>query len=249
MQRTMSRHALAPALIGLVSACLTLVLSAGALAQMLPNGRPGAGSIVPQTGVGEDETPHAADPKPEQAAKKALTAGTKTLRRAEQLEAELAAQSNPDKRARILEKLSDAYNKALDEFTEALANKSDLVEAWNDVGLVHLKLRAYREAVDDYDHALALKPDLLEAEARRAEAYLAIDHLEEAKAAYMDVYTHQPALAVPLMAAMQQWVKAHRADPGGMRPKDIEAFGQWVEQRADLDRQAALSSGGAPAKP
>jgi len=229
----------------LASIALALLVTAAAEAQVMPGGRPGTGSIVPQTGIGDDESTHVADPKPEQAAKKALAAAVKSLTRARELEAEAAAQSNPDKRARLLEKLSDTYNKALDEFTESLANKSDQVEAWNDVGWVHLKLGAYRESVDDYNHALALKPDLMEAEAHRAEAQLAIDHLEEAKAAYMDLYAHQPALANELMSAMQQWLKSHREDAHGMRPKDVEAFGQWVEQRDSIARQAALPNSGA----
>lgn len=234
---------------GLVSVALAFLVTTAAEAQVMPGGRPGTGSIVPQTGIGEEETPHAADPKPEQAAKKALNAGIKALGKAKELETQAAEQSNADKRARLLEKLSDAYNKALDEFTEALANKSDLVEAWNDVGWVHLKLGAYREAVDDYNHALALKPDLMEAEAHRAEANLAIDHLEEAKAAYMDLYTHQPPLAEELMNAMQQWLKVHREDARGMRAQDIEAFGRWVEERDSIARQAALPKGGAASSP
>ena len=93
--------------------------------------------------------------------------------------------------------MDDAYSKALDQFTEALSNKSDMVEAWNNVGYVHLRLGAYRESIDDYNHALALKPDLLEAIEHRAEAYLAVDRLDDAKAAYMDLYNHAPALWPP----------------------------------------------------
>jgi tetratricopeptide (TPR) repeat protein len=222
---------------------VALLIATHADAQM--PGRPGnTGDIVPHTGIGDEEISHPADPKPEQAAKKALSAGTKSLDRAKDFEAQAAAATgNPDKRGKLLEKSSDAYNKALDQFTEALANKSDLVEAWDGVGYVHLKLGAYREAVDDYNHALALKPDLSEAEAHRAMALLAIDHLEEARAAYMDLYVHSPALAEELMSAMQRWLEAHRVDPQGMRAKDVESFGQWVDERANIARQAAVARG------
>ncbi len=63
-----------------------------------------------------------------------------------------------------------------------------------------------REAVDDYNHALALKPDLKEAIEHRGEAYLAIDRLDDAKIAYMDLFNHAPPLADQLMLAMQKWL-------------------------------------------
>ena len=53
-----------------------------------------------------------------------------------------------------------------------------------------LRLGAYRESIDDYNHTLALKPDLAEAIQHRAEAYMYVDRLEEAKAAYMDLFFH-----------------------------------------------------------
>ena len=102
----------------------------------------------------------------------------KALNKAKELEAAAAAAPNADKKAKALEKMGDDYNKALDLFTEALSNKGDMVEAWDNVGYVHLRLGAYAEAVDDYNHVLALKPDLLEAVAHRAEANLALDRLD-----------------------------------------------------------------------
>ena len=35
-----------------------------------------------------------------------------------------------------------------------------MVDAWNSVGYVHLRLGAYNESIDDYNHTLALKPEL-----------------------------------------------------------------------------------------
>lgn len=238
MLRTRCRH---------IGVWVVLAAIAGAplaSAQMMPGGRLGA----PGDSMGptpDDETPHPADPKPEAAAKKALAAGLKSLDRAKELEAAAATAPNDDKRAKLLEKLGDTYYKALDQFTDALSNNSELIDAWNGVGYVHLKLRAYREAVDDYNHALALKPDMLPSEEQRAEAYLAIDHLDEVEAAYMDLFYHAPPLAAQLMSAMQQWLKAHRADAAGMRAKDIDAFDKWLAERDSIAKQtASLPQGG-----
>jgi tetratricopeptide (TPR) repeat protein len=211
-------------------------------AQGLPGGGMGGGGRgqMPQGAGGmPDEPPTVADDKPDVAAKKALKAAAKSLDKAKALDAEAAAARDPDKKAKLLDRVSDDYNGALDAYTEALSNKSDLVEAWDAVGYIHLRLGAYREAVDDYNHTLTLKPELMEAIEHRAEAYLAIDHLDEVKIAYMDLYNHTPDLAAQLMAAMQKWLAARQADSGGSHNAEAEAFGKWVSDRDGIAKQTA----------
>ena len=228
-------------------AAAAVVLSAQiriAEAQMpggMPGGGPGGRGQVPPGGGLPDEPPTSSSysDKPDLAAKKAYKAGMKALDKAKALEAEAAAATNPDKRAKDMEKVGDHYNAALDAFTEALSNKGDMVDAWDQVGYVHLHLGAYREAIDDYNHTLALKPELMEAIEHRAEAYLAVDRLDEAKAAYMDLYNHAPDLASQLMVVMQKWVADYQADPRGMRASDIEAFGKWTNERDGIAKQTA----------
>jgi tetratricopeptide (TPR) repeat protein len=222
----------------MIAAALTM--TGVAQGQMMPGGRgqmPGGGA--PTMGAPDDSPPSASTEKPDVAANKAFKAGMKSLDKAKQLEAAAAAATNPDKKAKELEKLGDAYNRALDEFTEALSNKGDMVEAWRNVGYVHLRLGAFREAIDDYNHALALKPDLLDAVEHRAEAYLAIDRLDEVRSAYMDLFNHAPDLAAQLMSAMQKWLADHQADPRGMRAADIDAFGKWLSERDGIAKQTA----------
>jgi tetratricopeptide (TPR) repeat protein len=213
--------------------------------QVMPGGGMGGGmgggrGQMPQGAGGMPDEPRTvADEKPDMAAKKALKAAEKALDKAKSLEADAAATSNPDKKAKDMERVSDQYNIALDAFTEALSNKSDLLEAWDQVGYIHLRLGAYREAIDDYNHTLTLKPELMEAILHRAEAYLAVDHLDEVKIAYMDLYNHTPDLAAQLMTAMQKWLAARQADPGGSRNAEAEAFGKWVSERDGIAKQTA----------
>ncbi len=122
-------------------------------------------------------------------------AGVKSLAKAHELEEAAAKATNPDKKAALTDKVGDAYGRALDQFTEVLRNNGDMADAWNNVGYIHLRLGAYSESIDDYNHALALKPELPEAVEHRAEAYLAVDRLDEAKAAYMDLFNHARPLA------------------------------------------------------
>ena len=206
---------------------------------MMPGGQGGAGRSpnMGQPGEGIQTTPMVE--KPDAAARKAYTAGMKSLAKAKDYESAAAAAQNPDKRANAMEKMGDNYNRALDQFTEALSNKGDMYEAWNNVGYIHLRLGAYMEAVDDYNHTLALKPDLLDAVEHRGEACLAVDRLDEAKAAYMDLFNHARPLADELMSAMQKWLAEHRSNANGMRVSDVEAFDKWLQERDGIAKQTA----------
>jgi tetratricopeptide (TPR) repeat protein len=177
--------------------------------------------------------------KPDVAAQKAYKAGMKSLNKAKGFAEEAANAPNADKKNGALIKLNDTYGRALDQFTEALVNKGDMVEAWNNVGFIHLRLGAYSESVDDYNHTLALQPDLLEAIEHRAEAYVAIDRLDDAKSAYMDLFNHDRPLADQLMAAMQHWITEHRTNANGLRASDIDAFDKWVQERDGVAKQTA----------
>jgi hypothetical protein len=212
-------------------------------------GRPGMGG---QSGMGQPGADIPSTPavdKPDKAATKAYKAGMKSLARAHEYEEVAAKAPNADKKADALEKVNDAYGKALDQFTEALSNKGDMVEAWSGAGYVHLRLGAYNEAIDDYNHTLALQQDLYEAIEHRAEAYVAVDRLDEAKAAYMSLFNHARPLADELMVSMQKWLESHRAAPNGMRAADIDAFAKWLQEQGGIAKQAASGAAPAPASP
>jgi tetratricopeptide (TPR) repeat protein len=180
--------------------------------------------------------------KPDKAAAKAYASGMKALQKAHELEDTIAQSTDPEKKAKAEDKLGDTYGAALDQFTEALRNKGDLYDAWNEVGYVHLRLGAYRESIDDYDHALKLKPDLPVATANRALACLMADRLDDAKSAYMELFFHERPLADQLMVHMQDWVQQHRAQANGVRAADIEAFDKWVTERNGIAKTAAAGS-------
>jgi hypothetical protein len=205
--------------------------AAPAVAQMggqMPGGagqRPGGGQMSQPS----DEVRPTSGEKPDAAAKKAFIAGVKSYNKAKELAA-----------AGSLEKANDNFNRALDQFTEALSNKGDMYEAWKYVGFVHLHLGAYGESVDDFNHAVAIKADAdMETVEGRAEAYLGVDRLDDAKSAYMDLFNHQRDRADQLMAAMQKWLASHRANANGMRAAEIDAFDKWLQERDGIAKQAA----------
>jgi tetratricopeptide (TPR) repeat protein len=177
--------------------------------------------------------------KPDVAAKKAYNAGVKSIDKAKEFEAIALKATNADKRAKALDKVGEAYNRALDQFTEALSNRADLYQAWNYAGYVHRHLGAYAESLDDYNHALQLKPDYVEAIEYRGEAYLGLNRLDEAKSAYMDLFKTARTMADQLMLAMQKWVGDHRVDANGVSATDLDAFDKWVHERDGIAKQTA----------
>ena len=234
--------------------CLVSLAYLGAVQRAAGQGYPGGGQMpggrggMSQPGATQPgaDGPQQSTEKPDAAAKKAFNAGVKSLNRAREFEEAASKATNPDKRAGALEKVGDAYSKALDQFTEALSNKGDMVEAWNYAGYVHLRLGAYSESIDDYNHTLALKPDLLEAVEHRGEAYMAVDRLDEAKAAYMDLFNHSRPLADQLMASMQKWLEIHRAAANGMRAADVDSFAKWLQERDGIAKPTASAVASTP---
>jgi tetratricopeptide (TPR) repeat protein len=233
---------------GIPLSCLALLIVALHGAPAAAQGYPGNVGVPPITGSGGrtsqvEEVPNTPlEVKPDKAAAKAYAAGLKTMAKAHELEETVAGATDPDKKAKALSKLEDAYGKALDQFTEVLRNKNDMYDAWNKVGYVHLRFGAYREAIDDYNHALALKPDLLEAIQHRGEASLGVDRLDDAQAAYMDLYYHARPLADELMVSMHAWLQSHRSTANGVRAADIDAFDKWLQERDGIAKTAASTN-------
>jgi tetratricopeptide (TPR) repeat protein len=233
-----------PIFIHCIAALAAAALCSGAAPAFgqMPGGQGGMGGMGRPSGMNRpsEEIPSTpAVDKPDAAATKAYTAGKKSLAKAKDYESAAAAAQNPDKKSSALEKMGDAYYRALDQFTEALSNKGDMYDAWNEVGYIHLRLGAYAESIDDYNHALALKPDLYEATFHRSEAYLAIDRLEDVKGAYLDLFNHARPLADRLMVSMQSWLTMHRSDSNGMRAADVDAFDKWLQERDGIAKQTA----------
>src|SRR5207249_4008968 len=71
----------------------------------------------------------------------------------------------------------------------------------------------------------------------RAEAYLGLDRVEEAKKAYMALFTGDRGRADELLQAMKGWVEKRRAEPGTLAPDTVQEFSRWVGQREELAGQ------------
>jgi tetratricopeptide (TPR) repeat protein len=169
----------------------------------------------------------AATKSPEAVATEALNTGLKRLEKADQLALKNPKQARKD------------YEAALKDFQSAAAAAPDNYRAHNGAGYALRKIGDYARALESYERALALAPASSEAIEYRAEAYLGLNRLEDAKRAYMHLFVHDRTASHVLMKAMKAWGEQHRAKPAGVDPAAADAFNAWV-----LERDALASSVG-----
>jgi tetratricopeptide (TPR) repeat protein len=120
-----------------------------------------------------------------------------------------------------------------------------LYQAWNYLGFTNRHLGHYEDSLNSYAKALELNPNYSEAIEYRGEAYLGLNQIEDAKAAYMTLFKDSRPLADELMTAMHQWTDAHRKDAQGLSSADVEAFSKWMDERTGIASQTASLATGA----
>ncbi|RMH15916.1 MAG: tetratricopeptide repeat protein [Acidobacteria bacterium] len=159
--------------------------------------------------------------------------GVRLREKAAKLEQKLPAL--PDaKRAKTERKIAKSYEQAEAEYVRALRLDRGLYKAWSDLGYVLRRQGRYDEALEAYDMALKLEPGYAEAIEYRGEAFLGLNRLEDAKAAYMTLFASDRARADELMGAMKRWLEERRADPRGVEAAELEAFAAWLAEREQL---------------
>jgi tetratricopeptide (TPR) repeat protein len=101
-------------------------------------------------------------------------------------------------------------------------------------GVKRLEKQEYEAALKDFDAAVALAPALSDAIRHRAEVYLGLNRLTDAKQAYMHLFVHDRTASAVLMNAMKTWVEKRLKEPMGIDAADLVAFDAWVRERDAL---------------
>jgi tetratricopeptide (TPR) repeat protein len=169
---------------------------------------------------------------PEQIAAQAYNSGISHKNKGLKLEAD-AEKATKDKE-KILGKAKDEYGKALKDFKKALDLKPDAFQAFNGMGFALRKTGEPVKALEMYDKALTIAPGFPDALEYRGEAYLALNRIDDAKAAYLELFAKDRDQAAQLMKAMTDWVAKRQADPAGVDPAAVAAFDTWIKDRAKV---------------
>src|SRR5262245_563449 len=169
---------------------------------------------------------------PEQLAAQSYNSGISHKNKGLKLEAD--SEKATKDREKILGKAKDEYGKALKDFKKALDLKPDAFQAFNGMGFALRKTGEPDKALEMYDKALALAPGFPDALEYRGEAYLALNRVDDAKAAYLELFAKDRDQAAQLLKAMTDWVAKRQTDPAGVDPAAVAAFDTWIKDRAKM---------------
>jgi tetratricopeptide (TPR) repeat protein len=167
---------------------------------------------------------------PEQEAIQSYNMGISSRDKAWKLENKMAESDDPAEQEKLGKKVTKSYKSAATAFERAIRSNPMMFEAHSDLGYCLRKQGDYEAALAAYDKALEIQPKYAEAIEYRAEAYLGLNRLDEAKQAYMALFKGQSDQAAALLEAMQRWVVEQE---GGAD----EAFSLWVTERAEIAGQ------------
>ena len=162
--------------------------------------------------------------------------------RKDALESFQAAQAAADGAAKqeALESATGKLKRALRAYKEATRADRKAYFAWNGMGFCQRMLGDNDAALKSYERALKIEPGFPQAVEYRGEAYLNLGRLDEAKAAYMDLFARERALADLLLRKMQAWVAAARQNQQAPEAQvRLDEFAKWVDERAALAQQSA----------
>lgn len=176
-------------------------------------------------------------------AKDSYNRGLKYRDKAWEYEAKAAA-AEGTAREKFMKKAGKEFEKALRAFDSAIGDDPSLYQAHSSRGYVLRKTGNYYESLASYNRALEINPRYAEAIEYRAEAYLGLNKVAEAKDAYMELFRSDRKRADELMEAMQAWVEAREIDAAGVEGDVLAEFSGWVQERSGLADQTADSSGG-----
>jgi tetratricopeptide (TPR) repeat protein len=214
---------------------MMLLVPAGARAS-------GGSSMPPPGGMGPSSMQPPPQKSPQQQAIDFYNAGLKHRDKALDYLKEADQAGSDKERAKLEGKANKEFEKAIEQYRMATKMNPQFYQASSDLGFALRKTGEYALALESYNRALSLAANYTPAIEYRAEAYLGLDRTDEAKEAYMQLFTADRSRADELMASMKRWVEKRKADPGKLTPEAVQGFAGWVSERDEIARQTPTVS-------
>jgi len=152
-------------------------------------------------------------------------------------EMKAAATTDPQKATKLQGKLAKGLENAAADLERAVKNDPQLFQAWSELGFTYRKMGKFKESLEAYDRSLQIEPGYTPALEYRAEAYLGLNRIDDARKTYTDLFSVDRPRADALLIAMKSFVVARRADAAGLDAAQLDAFGKWVDQREIIHNQ------------
>lgn len=175
-----------------------------------------------------------AELSPEEQARQHYNQGLYYRDKAWKLEKQLETAKSDKESQKLNKKIAKNYRMAMGEFEDALRNAPSMYQAASSLGYALRKTGDYQQSLEAYDHALSIEPGYAEAIEYRAETYLALGRLEDAKNAYVQLFGSDRAKSNELLQAMQTWLEQQNGGQGEVPASMLENFAEWVDERAEI---------------
>ncbi|MGB5162638.1 MAG: hypothetical protein WBP10_04700 [Thermoanaerobaculia bacterium] len=166
-----------------------------------------------------------------QTARTEYAEGSRNLSQARKLRKRIAETDDPEKRAKLEEKMEATYGSAAKSFTEAIGFAPKMSEAYAGLGETLRDWGRLDQSLEVYAAAVRRFPDDLENFEGWAETLMELNMLGNATSAYTSYVDSNPDRAAILLEVMEDWLKRRRADPGDLRPEDVERLAGWLQQQ------------------
>jgi tetratricopeptide (TPR) repeat protein len=197
------------------------------------------GSSMPPSSGGSSATRSLS---PEERAVEAFKSGDAHRIKGRKIEQEAATKTGSDAE-KTAAKARSEFEKSLKDFEKAAELNPQLFQAYNGMGYGYRKTGDHAKALEMYDKAISMAPGFYaEAVEYRAEAYLALNRVDEARKAYLDLFAAERWQADALMLVMKRWIAERRANPAGVDAAVIDGFEKWVVERDAMAKQTQLMS-------
>ena len=156
----------------------------------------------------------------------------KHLEDAKALEAKLEAETSPDERKDLEEKIHDEYDDARGDLEFVARKQPKSYPAQSELGFALRKLGRFDDSLAAYNRALEMKPGYAPAIEYRGEAYLELGRLTDARAAWEKLSNLDTELADQLLAKMQRWLARQKSAPTAeVEPDALGEFEAWLKER------------------
>lgn len=220
-----------------MSRIIRVAMLLGIFLMVLPTGVRSAGSNpLPST-------PAAPPKSPEEQAADHYNWGIAHRDNAWKQEKKAAEATTENARLKLETKAQKHYKKAIAEFRSAVQKNPRLFQAYSSLGYALRKTGEPEASLTAYDRALAIEPGYSEAIEYRAETYLGLNRIEDAKKAYIQLFGRDRPQADKLLEAMRAWLDRRNLEgSGGVDPRTLEAFSRWVAEREEIAGQTTSVS-------
>jgi len=183
--------------------------------------------------------PSAQAATPEQEAASLYNDGISYRDKAAKFEKEASEEKDSAKAEKLLAKAKDRHESSIKPFQAAVKKNPALFQAWGSLGYAYRKVGNYPASLEAYGKALEIEPNYTPAIEYRAEAYLALNRLDEVKTVYITLFNMDRPRADELAVAIDKWVEKRKTDPAGVDPAALADFSKWQEDRKKLASQTS----------